>query len=80
MRIRIRSYRAISREDWGFDVDANKTTTNEINCGSLLRIADSLEKIARQLDRLGSIEHAARSLARIDKRMAKRTPLRPKRS
>jgi hypothetical protein len=40
-----KSYRDQSRTGWG--CEENVATIEQINCGSLMRIADSMEKIAQ---------------------------------
>lgn len=66
-----RSYREESRKDWGTSSDS-ALSIEQINSGAILRIADAVEKMARNYsdlidDRNWQKERADRSLARADK-------------
>ena len=69
-----KSFKAESRKDY---VASNGRGINndDLKVGSLMRIADALEDIAKILN-CRNTKEAARAIVRMDKRMAKRTPLR----
>jgi len=69
------SHRESSRVNYGETREKDSPPTIEqINCGSLMRIADSLEQIATVL-RCPNAQGMARALIRMDKRLAKKIKL-----
>lgn len=71
------SYRETSRTDWGVNEDNHKPSLEVLRLGALLRIADSLERIARLMpEQINCERKTAGAVTRIDKRMAVKRKLK----